>query len=98
MACVAALVALVPGGLLVVSIEQLTDWRFHTARFSDDCSIAMLYVGDAVAGAWLALVFGRRWRPEAGWIDRGGRLLGAYWILCVILWCLFRIDDLLFLS
>jgi hypothetical protein len=34
----------------------------------------------AVAGAWLILVFDRRWRPEKSWTDRMGRFLGFYWL------------------
>ncbi len=33
---------------------------------------------------WLLLVLGRRWRPEPGWIDRAGRLLGWSWIVWMI--------------
>jgi hypothetical protein len=35
----------------------------------------------AVAGAWSALAFGGRWRPERSWLDRLGRLVGLYWLL-----------------
>jgi hypothetical protein len=35
----------------------------------------------AVAGSWLALALSGRWRPERDWIDRGGRALGACWIV-----------------
>lgn len=33
-------------------------------------------IGAAVAGAWLALALAGVWRPEPGWIDRSGRLVG----------------------
>jgi hypothetical protein len=36
--------------------------------------------GFAVTGAWLAIAVGRRWRPQAHWVDRMGRLVGAGWI------------------
>ena len=42
------------------------------------------YGGMAVAGAWVALALGRRWRPEASSIDRLGRFLGAFWILLIV--------------
>jgi hypothetical protein len=41
--------------------------------------------GFAVLGAWWSLYLGRRWRPEATWIDRVGRALGVYWIGVVLL-------------
>jgi hypothetical protein len=38
--------------------------------------------GDSVVpGAWLFLVLSGRWRAKADWIDRFGRVLGAFWIL-----------------
>lgn len=39
-----------------------------------------IHVGYSVAGSWLMLALTRRWRPEAGWIDRAGRILGIGWI------------------
>lgn len=35
----------------------------------------------AVAGAWLAQMLCRCWRPEPSWIDRTGRILGASWLV-----------------
>ncbi len=43
-------------------------------------------VGPTVAGAWLLLALGGRWRPDPGWIDRLGRLLGCCWIGWILLW------------
>jgi hypothetical protein len=39
----------------------------------------------AVAGAWLGLILAGRWRAEAGWIDRLGRVLGIFWIAQIML-------------
>ncbi len=36
--------------------------------------------GFAVAVSWMTLVLVGRWRPERGWIDRMGRVLGLYWM------------------
>jgi hypothetical protein len=36
--------------------------------------------GPAVIVAWAVLIYGRNWRPEAGWIDRMGTALGAWWV------------------
>jgi hypothetical protein len=33
-----------------------------------------------VTGAWVGLVLTGRWSNERSWIDRSGRLLGAYWL------------------
>jgi hypothetical protein len=40
-------------------------------------------IGPAVITAWVALYASGRWRSEPHWIDRAGRVLGAYW---VVLW------------
>ncbi len=37
-------------------------------------------VGAAVLGAWASLVATGRWRGQPSWIDRAGRILGAFWI------------------
>ena len=34
----------------------------------------------AVIGGWLGLRLAGRWRPDPGWIDRLGRILGWTWI------------------
>ena len=34
----------------------------------------------AVGSVWAVLALDRRWRPEPGWLDRLGRILGAYWL------------------
>jgi hypothetical protein len=39
------------------------------------------YAGPAVAGAWLALAWSRRWRAEPSMIDRLGRLIGICWLI-----------------
>jgi Kef-type K+ transport system membrane component KefB len=43
----------------------------------------MLAISSAVPVAWAALALTGRWRPEPGWIDRFGRLLGVCW--CVLI-------------
>ena len=42
-------------------------------RLSD----AMILVAGLVAAAWVVLALIRRWRTEAGWVDRMGKLLGV---------------------
>jgi hypothetical protein len=46
--------------------------------FKSGLSAASGYV---VAIVWSLLVIGGRWRPEPGWIDRSGRVLGWCWIV-----------------
>jgi hypothetical protein len=41
---------------------------------------AMSYPGLAVFVTWMTLLAGRRWRAEREWVDRLGRVFGAYWI------------------
>jgi hypothetical protein len=36
--------------------------------------------GATVLGSWVGLLLSGGWRAEASWIDRAGRLLGAFWI------------------
>jgi hypothetical protein len=38
-------------------------------------------IGPMIAGAWSILLLSRRWRPEPGWIDRMGTIIGACWIV-----------------
>jgi len=40
----------------------------------------MEFVYPSVTCAWLALAISGRWRADAGWIDRLGRVLGAYFV------------------
>jgi hypothetical protein len=51
------------------------------------------YCGFGVAVAWIALAMTGCRRPEPGWIDRTGRLLGVCWI---VLWCCSMINPYLF--
>jgi hypothetical protein len=55
-----------PFGMLV----KLPSWLVGTSESA----------GFAVAATWFALWAGRWWRPERDWIDRGGLVLGGYWI------------------
>jgi hypothetical protein len=38
--------------------------------------------GLAIVVGWTILVLGGRFRPESGWIDRCGMILGGFWIAC----------------
>ncbi len=39
-------------------------------------------VASVVAGAWLTLALGGRWRAEPGWVDRSGQVVGVAWLAC----------------
>jgi hypothetical protein len=42
-----------------------------------------------VALAWALLAITRRWKSEASWIDRLGRMLGVLWIgMTPLMWWL----------
>jgi hypothetical protein len=45
--------------------------------------IGMLLPGSAVLVSWLILIAARRWHTEASWIDRSGRLVGAFWLATI---------------
>jgi hypothetical protein len=49
------------------------------------------HAGWAVLVGWLTLALSGRWRGERCWIDRLGRLLGAYWIATALL-CIHDVD------
>jgi hypothetical protein len=43
-------------------------------------TVSAFGISAAVAAAWLLLAVGGHWRSEDHWLDRLGRVLGAYWI------------------
>jgi hypothetical protein len=49
---------------------------FETDHYLD----TMATIGVAVASSWILLLSTGRWRAEASWIDRAGRVLGWFWI------------------
>jgi hypothetical protein len=58
----------------------------------DSMTAAPIAVGCAVGMGWGALALSRRWKPEPGWVDRVGRVLGYAAIATVLLGLLvFRI-------
>ena len=61
------------GGFLAK--HQLSCWL---ATLSQDCAGPS---GFAVGIAWYTQALVGRWRPEAGWMDGLGRVLGGIWII-----------------
>jgi hypothetical protein len=52
--------------------------------FSFDSYLAIIMgTGELVAACWATLALAGAWRPESDWVDRSGRILGAF---IVILW------------
>ena len=42
------------------------------------------HIAPAVTAVWLGMLLSRRWRPESGWIDRLGRVIGFAWLLYLL--------------
>lgn len=51
--------------------------------------IATQYIASAIAGCWLVMAVGGRWRAVPTWIDLFGRATGVFWLLAMpSLWVL----------
>jgi hypothetical protein len=50
-------------------------WEFIPQQIVDPIPPAI-----AVGSVWTVLALDRRWRPESWWLDRLGRIVGAYWL------------------
>jgi hypothetical protein len=94
-ASLAATAAMVAGGLLAALTMALGG-----VPSADDLYLRVVppiteRAAVAVAAVWLVQATGRRWRPEPGWIDRAGRVVGACWVVVFVLgtW-----DDLWFIT
>ena len=62
---------------------SLRGFSIHTGELAK--IFTPMLIGPSVVCSWALLVIGQRWRPEPSWIDRSGRLLGAFWILWFVL-------------
>lgn len=80
--------AIIPLAMTLIELVR-ENWRLaSSARDPFDwlASAFLLTEGGAMTGlwvlaAWAALAMGGRRRPERGWIDRLGRLVGLGWLL-----------------
>jgi hypothetical protein len=82
-ACAAAAAAMAAGGIVVLSLlRPVDDWYFlqDHPEAEHPWQIVVSRVSMAVPAAWFILAWSGRWRSEPSWIDRMGRVLGAYWI------------------
>jgi hypothetical protein len=73
------------GTAAVYSRPVLPNWRaMLTVEFFVEMvevlMIAAPLIGLAVASAWASLLWQRRWRCEASWVDRLGRAVGVGWV------------------
>jgi hypothetical protein len=76
--------AMAAWGLVSLSNPSSGNYFFGPSPYDDnELGEAAAFAGVAVLGAWLTLAVGRRWRPEASWVDRLGRLLGLAWIATI---------------
>lgn len=71
----------------VVSLEAMTSGGYPYLRgdWFDTLAMHSGSIGAAVCVAWLMLLLSGRRLPERSWIDRLGRILGAYWIILILI-------------
>jgi hypothetical protein len=77
-------------GMVLLAGETIEETCFHWfkggwARWDWSGDLVFLLGGNSVFSwpvviSWSLLLIGRRWRPERGWIDGIGRLIGYAWI------------------
>ncbi len=89
-ACCVVAMAICIGGPLRCVTASSSLWRnSFEAQFQAYIVMALLprssEPGMAVAAGWLLLILGKQWRPERTWLDRLGRLLGAYWLAMIVI-------------
>jgi hypothetical protein len=88
------------GTAILIRLLESLIWRRHDIIriFLETDRLARLmlspsgdspHVGPAVAAAWAILALSGRWRPEASWIDRCGRLIGVLWVLLALIFPIF---------
>jgi hypothetical protein len=74
-ACCAGVAAFALGALNELWSIFLGEGRYS---FWQSCTVW----GDSIVpGAWLFLALSGRWRSQPDWIDRLGRILGAFWVV-----------------
>lgn len=95
-AAVALLVAIVPGLLWCLSLWSYRPGFRDRFNFHERWVLVTEWADAAVAGSWLALIVAGRWRAEASWIDRLGRISGGYWVFRLLILIFFQGIDALF--
>lgn len=80
--CAIGLAVLVSGALWVLA--RLSGGSIHEVNLAYVLIYASTQVGAAILWTWVTMALLGHWRPEAHWLDRVGRFLGALWILTAI--------------
>jgi hypothetical protein len=89
-ACAAAAAAMAAGGIIVLTLMLCLDEQNYVQDHPEaeyPWLIVHSRISMAVPAAWFILAWSGRWRSEPSWIDRTGRVLGAYWIGLLIYHC-----------
>ena len=77
----------------VVTLMDGISWGIYGLKIDPKYATSMVsrywrgvsdHLGPAVVATWLGLFLSRRWRPEPGWIDRLGRVIGWLWLLTLL--------------
>jgi hypothetical protein len=64
-----------------VLVERRLPYPHFSVAFNNVFARWIFAAGPMVLGAWLALAFQGRWRPNRTWTDRAGCVLGACFVL-----------------
>jgi hypothetical protein len=84
--------------ILIILLEKFIWHRNNIMHYLEGDRLAYLFQpalgsspqpGPAVAAAWTILILSGRWRPEASWVDRCGRLIGGLWVLLALVFPIF---------
>jgi hypothetical protein len=83
-ACLAVMASLFPGMAWYAAIRHRPGFQ-NAGWFEQAWLLVTYWSRTAVLGAWTGQFMTRRWRPESSWIDRAGRMLGAFWIVLLVM-------------
>jgi hypothetical protein len=64
-----------------VLVESRLPYPSYTTHFNNVFGRWMIAAGPMILGAWIALAFQGRWRPNPTWTDRAGWVLGLCFVL-----------------
>jgi hypothetical protein len=64
-----------------VLVESRLPYPIYSVPFNNMFGRWMIAAGPMILGAWIALAFQDRWRPNSTWTDRAGCVLGACFVL-----------------
>ena len=69
----------------MISRSDGSPWRISFPLDRNEPEVWNACAWFAAVGGWCTLSLSGRWRPEASWIDRSGRLGGVTWIGVTVL-------------